>query len=785
MLRAVGAFAKLQIEECMKKHVVKFALVGAMIILLSTCLVACGLFNAQKAITKIDVVVTSGLENGENGGEYVAHIGEDMVLSANWHNIRVTKADVAWHVVVDGKDVEIEGATEKNYTRSFTKDDLDKKFEFYVVANGLVKSQKISVTIEVAALSAPSLTANLPIASGIIQQNIISGIEDVTLGVSWNRDELADDTVVSVAWFVDDEKQTTTEESFTYGVGGIADECEVTIKVELTDGEQTTSASVVLVFVKQYAPTDSVAIVADDTLTEICDGTYYFKSSLNGDKTKSFSISLLPLNANQGAACEWTLSNAGGTSVVGESKRDADVALAYGKNVLKATVENVASRQIIVYALEYDVNSIPENVKKHIQNKFLWLGNYYDGYITSQADLDAYIGYAVSKHDSSAKYEMYVANSDWCNNSVFGEKVSKAFDEGVDESGSFAYSTSTNGAIGTVTFSDDTVFGIPSGAYSPKAESEQIVGYLRYSEQTQTRDVLPIDKASESVTVSDSNELYRAVSCGYKPIFENDEDGEALEQLYEKARDVLETYVTDDMSEYDKVAAIYDWIVNVVDYDYAVAASKESGASKYNAFYLEGVFNDHRAVCDGKSKAFALLCGMEGIKAMRIVGNASSDKNPSAMTEDELRGCGHAWNKVLIDANNDGVREWYVVDTTWGDLAVKSKGTDTIFEYLNYAYFLKTDADIATTHLAKTSTPAATTTFDVYKNTLIVVDGVTMDLYVETKAERLALLQYSKENGCISLSVYILPAAQSDSDISIGANQYVIYAKTSTSEFGF
>ena len=66
------------------------------------------------------------------------------------------------------------------------------------------------------------------------------------------------------------------------------------------------------------------------------------------------------------------------------------------------------------------------------------------------------------------------------------------------------------------------------------------------------------------------------------------------------------------MTDVEKVAAIYDWIVNEVDYDYAVASlGTGSGTSGYNAFYLEGVFDDKRAVCDGKSKAFALLCGME------------------------------------------------------------------------------------------------------------------------------------------------------------------------------
>ena len=87
---------------------------------------------------------------------------------------------------------------------------------------------------------------------------------------------------------------------------------------------------------------------------------------------------------------------------------------------------------------------------------------------------------------------------------------------------------------------------------------------------------------------------------GFKPVFVDDANGQKLQALYDKARAVLFDYISEDMTDVEKVAAIYDWIVNAVEYDYAAAdVAKNGSAYDCNAFYLEGVFDDLRAVCDG------------------------------------------------------------------------------------------------------------------------------------------------------------------------------------------
>lgn len=224
-----------------------------------------------------------------------------------------------------------------------------------------------------------------------------------------------------------------------------------------------------------------------------------------------------------------------------------------------------------------------------------------------------------------------------------------------------------------------------------------------------------IDSVKETMSVSTSNMLYKAVAWGYKPVFMGSQ-AENLKQIYDNAKDALSYIVSDEMSEYEKVHAIYDYIIYNVRYDHDCANAEDKYVSgnlslnekmKYYGYYLEGIFldkfykKDMHAVCDGKSKAFVLMCGIEGIAAVRISGKASSDGKNFG---------GHAWNKVLLDLNGTGDKEWYFVDTTWGDVGDDSK------EFLSHAYFLLSDDEAKNTHVENPGHdyPKAEGKFDYY-----------------------------------------------------------------------
>lgn len=119
---------------------------------------------------------------------------------------------------------------------------------------------------------------------------------------------------------------------------------------------------------------------------------------------------------------------------------------------------------------------------------------------------------------------------------------------------------------------------------------------------------------------------------------------------------IISEIIWPDMSEYEKVKAIHDWLVINADYDWTFNEI---------SFWAEGPIAYHRGVCSGFAEAFNRLANIAGVKSMYISGET-------------IRGVGHAWNLVMVD----GV--WYHIDCTFDD--GMSYGTD-----IAYTYFLKSD----------------------------------------------------------------------------------------------
>lgn len=153
--------------------------------------------------------------------------------------------------------------------------------------------------------------------------------------------------------------------------------------------------------------------------------------------------------------------------------------------------------------------------------------------------------------------------------------------------------------------------------------------------------------------------------------------------IFEECKKVLREIIDEKMSEFEKVKAIHDWIILNVTYDEELlnlAASGATGLSNYRGFFLEGVFFDKVAVCEGISKAFCVLANIEGIPCVVVEGYQTN--NP--------KGLGHAWNKVFIDNN------WYIVDVTSDGLVLNNS-----FEVLSYQHFLISDDEMKIKYTGK------------------------------------------------------------------------------------
>lgn len=402
-----------------------------------------------------------------------------------------------------------------------------------------------------------------------------------------------------------------------------------------------------------------------------------------------------------------------------------------GEHKVTAEINKITKTKTIVYLSEHDE-------AWYYASHFHDYGGYAQNrYITSKEELKNLILFVLENKIAEIKFYAGYATPE-----TVKKDVSEVRDC-VEESGIIpGYSLETSGNEFTIKFrffADEA--GLVPTVNSPEYDAPD--GFMdavqntyskpHYDNVKKTRNFY-IDSVKETMSVSTSNMLYKAVAWGYKPVFMGSQ-AENLKQIYDNAKDALSYIVSDEMSEYEKVHAIYDYIIYNVRYDHDCANAEDKYVSgnlslnekmKYYGYYLEGIFlnkfykKDMHAVCDGKSKAFVLMCGIEGITAVRISGEASSDGKNFG---------GHAWNKVLLDLNGTGDKEWYFVDTTWGDVGDDSK------EFLSHAYFLLSDDETVNTHREKTGHgyPKAEGKFDYYAHETYTSSGTEYNYVITNK----------------------------------------------------
>lgn len=251
------------------------------------------------------------------------------------------------------------------------------------------------------------------------------------------------------------------------------------------------------------------------------------------------------------------------------------------------------------------------------------------------------------------------------------------------------------------------------------------------------------DKYFLTDRVTTSEQLYWAVENKVTPLVE---EGSRAQTIYNKAKEVLREIIHPSMSDYEKALSIFDWITVNTAYDNAQPEMFEANSlyiTESCAYYLEGVFLQGVAVCDGFSKAYSLLCNMEGIECIRITGMAGGP---------------HAWNKVKIDG------DFYLVDITWTEIKAKIIGKENEgVEYLTHKYFLLADRAVTThkpyQHRPKYSHYAtALDNYNYYANRVVSYknqDGeiITEDFVIESDQELYNLMRYFLVNNTPSVDI--------------------------------
>lgn len=255
-----------------------------------------------------------------------------------------------------------------------------------------------------------------------------------------------------------------------------------------------------------------------------------------------------------------------------------------------------------------------------------------------------------------------------------------------------------------------------------------------------------------TLKVTTSNQLMYVLEHGIRPILVS---GSPAEDVYNKAVAVLNNIIDDDMTDLQKCRAIYEWIVLNVNYDHAALTLTDNGENwqKIDAWYAEGVFNHHKAVCDGISKAFLIMAKIENIPTLRVVS------------------VNHAWNKVYINGN------WFGVDATHGDKSVGGQ------EVLSYDDFMFTDAFKVDPNGGKQTAInylednfAATTVFNAFETIQGTYNSHNFDLfindYTNASNNELVYLLASTRNFAYTGEYYTVAIAWSVKGVSLIGNLY-------------
>ena len=366
------------------------------------------------------------------------------------------------------------------------------------------------------------------------------------------------------------------------------------------------------------------------------------------------------------------------------------------------------------------------------------MGYFATVYVPDSNNRSSYMGYAGGK----ATYKFYIE-------AAFRDEFEANEDEYVNfiiTRGSMPYYPSYDNDFVRATGIETVSYYLNSAELNTEKSTQTVVypsATQKLLNYTSTRaidyDGFKINGYSATQSIRSLYEL-ESLAYGVKPTFAST-TGQAYD-TYEKAKMILRQIVCDDMNDYQKVVAIYDYLALTVTYDHAVAGmsgSSSSGIGKYRCFTSYGALVDGVAVCDGISSAFRLLCAIEGIEAEEYTGISVASGSLG----------GHAWNKVKVGGN------WYGVDATWWN--IKVDGTT----YVRHSNLLVSESSLYESgHRERAETddggvieyPVETACyglFDYYSIEIYGTDGLTRNVKAQTEMNK--LIMYARSMGATTV----------------------------------
>lgn len=141
-------------------------------------------------------------------------------------------------------------------------------------------------------------------------------------------------------------------------------------------------------------------------------------------------------------------------------------------------------------------------------------------------------------------------------------------------------------------------------------------------------------------------EYKTAGSVQYKTMYIRIEpDEKYTPDILRTSKAVIESLISEDMTDTEKIEVVHDYLVKTIVYDESVLELDLSKYIDHPSFTAYGALNLKTAVCSGYARAF--------LQVMRLL-----DIKSGIVSAQSIQ---HAWNIVEVDG------EWLYLDATWND----------------------------------------------------------------------------------------------------------------------
>ena len=319
--------------------------------------------------------------------------------------------------------------------------------------------------------------------------------------------------------------------------------------------------------------------------------------------------------------------------------------------------------------------------------------NYYDFYIESYEELKSLIDFAyqfnkekvsfyanfnyaqdLSSENYYPEYESSFINYSQVDSTIRNEVISAIISIGAkDDMELMNTSQEATKITLTLSFSNNITNKSVNSASIPI--DKQFTAYTSGSKTSLYCESLT--SLPEANNINSTKQLLYVLAEGKKPQFETTVKGVEVADCYNKLVQILNSSISSTVSTYQKVLAIYDYLMANVTYDFACQNFVTNNNVNYNQYYsynIEGVTKNFKATSVGLAKTFALMCLMEGIEATY---NIAKDGNTIV---------GYCTVKI----NN----YWYAVDFS-KSILTNNEITGTTSQYFTHYYFLNNSSELS------------------------------------------------------------------------------------------